>query len=256
MAQCILTPAAGKRLIGRALAVHPAVIKALDSGTIVIIAGTTNGYAAEEILKKSGQEKEFSRSHFIRGVTMPPDKKTTENGRLPDESEFPGDVIIKNGRLIKGKTIFDLADDLKKGDVILKGANCVNLAQKKAGILIGHPRGGTIAAAVPALIGRRVRIIIPAGLEKRVSDDIDKIAGLLNSPESSGPRLFPAPGEIFTEIDAVKLLSGADACLTAAGGVCGAEGAVWLFLTGTSEQVENARNIINEISGEPRFALP
>ena len=47
MKQVILTPAASKRLIGKALAVHPAVQVALQSATLVIVAGTTNGYAAE-----------------------------------------------------------------------------------------------------------------------------------------------------------------------------------------------------------------
>ena len=51
MKQFLLTPAAGKRLIGIALAVHPAIQAALSSGTLVIVAGTTNSYIAEEILK-------------------------------------------------------------------------------------------------------------------------------------------------------------------------------------------------------------
>lgn len=42
-------------------------------------------------------------------------------------------------------------------------------------------------------------------------------------------------GEIFTELDAIKLLAGADACLIAAGGVYGAEGSSWLGVTGTEE---------------------
>jgi hypothetical protein len=43
MEQFLITPAAGKRLIAKALAKHPAINEALASGTIVIIAGTTNG---------------------------------------------------------------------------------------------------------------------------------------------------------------------------------------------------------------------
>ena len=61
MYQFVLTPAAGKRLIAKALALHPAILKALRSHTIVIIAGTTNGYIAEEILLALGQEESFSK---------------------------------------------------------------------------------------------------------------------------------------------------------------------------------------------------
>ena len=64
MSQFLITPAAGKRLIGLALSVHPAVQASLHSGTLVIVAGTTNGYAAEEILKSLGQEHGFSRKRI------------------------------------------------------------------------------------------------------------------------------------------------------------------------------------------------
>ena len=55
MKQFILTSSMGKRLIGRALAAHPDVRGVLKRGTLVIVAGTTNGYAAEEILRGAGQ---------------------------------------------------------------------------------------------------------------------------------------------------------------------------------------------------------
>lgn len=130
MIQIVLTPAAGKRLIAKAIATHPAIEAALRSGTIVIVAGTTNGYVAEEILSLIGQSNGFNRNRFFRGITLPPSKLTTETGRLPDETEFPGDVIIVKGKWQQGKTIFDVADDLKQGDVILKGANAIDISQR------------------------------------------------------------------------------------------------------------------------------
>jgi hypothetical protein len=233
MEQFILTPAAGKRLIARALAAHPAICSALQSGTVAIIAGTTNGYVAEEILKSIGQGNGFSRNRFFRGIVLPPWRPTTKEGRLQDESEFPGDVIIVNGIWQKKKTIFDVADDLEEGDVILKGANALDLQRHQAAILIGHPKGGTTIAAMQAVVGRRVRLILPVGLEKRVPGDLTDLARRLNGPGASGPRLLPVPGETFTEIDAILLLTGARAELVAAGGVGGAEGYVWLAVWGS-----------------------
>ena len=52
MKQYIITPAMGKRLIGLGMAEHPQILRVLESGTLVIIAGSTNGYVAEEILKR------------------------------------------------------------------------------------------------------------------------------------------------------------------------------------------------------------
>jgi len=68
--------------------VHLDIQAALQSGTIVIVAGTTNGYVAEEILARIGQSEGFSQKdsfahHPAAGKPM------TETGRLPDESEFP-----------------------------------------------------------------------------------------------------------------------------------------------------------------------
>jgi len=85
-----------------------------------------------------------------------------------NESKFPGDVVIIKGVYRKGKTIFDVVDELREGDVILKGANAVNLIQRRAAILIGAPNAGTIGASLPAIVGRRVKLIVPVGLEKRV----------------------------------------------------------------------------------------
>lgn len=255
MKQFVLTPAAGKRLIARAIAAHPAIEAALKSGTVAIIAGTTNGYVAEEILKGIGQADGFSRWRFLRGVILPPWHKTTESGRLPDESGFPGDVIIVNGVWQKGKTIFDVVDDLKEGDVILKGANALDLARHQAAILIGHPKGGTTSAILQAVVGRRVRLMLPVGLEKRVPGDLMELAARLNAPGASGHRLLPVPGEVFTEIDAIKLLTGAEAEIVAAGGVGGAEGSVWLALWGSEEQVEEAEKLVKATAGEPDFEL-
>jgi hypothetical protein len=253
MFQILLTPSAGKRLIAKALLEHRDIRNALASQTIVIIAGSTNGYFAEELLKSLGQEQEFSRNRFFRGLTVPPTLETTEAGRLPDETSFPGDVVIVKGVWQKGKTIFDVVDTLTSGDLIIKGANCVSSDRKRAGILIGHPKGGTIGAAMQAIIGRRAKLIIPVGLEKRVTEDLDSIANLLNRPDSTGPRMLPVSGEIVTEIEAIELRFGLKAKLVAAGGICGAEGSVWLAIEGESEDIKNAKSSLQEIAREGQF---
>ena len=255
MKQFVLSPAAGKRLIAKALASHPAIKAALKSGTVAIIAGTTNGYVAEEVLRSIGQSDGFSRRRFFRGIILPPWRPTTEAGALLDQSGFPGDVIIINGVWQKGRTIMDIVDDLKEGDVILKGANALDLSRSQAAILIGHPKGGTIGAAIQAVVGRRVRLILPVGLEKRVPVDLMEVASRLNAPGNHGPRLMPVPGEVFTEIDAISLTTGAKAELIAAGGVCGAEGSVWLAVSGSEEEVEAAERLLKSVSSEPGFEL-
>jgi len=90
MKQFIITPAAGKRLIAKAMVKHPAVVGARTKGTIVIIAGTTNGYIAEEMLAKIDKKSSFPRHRFFRGIVLPPGGPKTKGGRLANQSGFPG----------------------------------------------------------------------------------------------------------------------------------------------------------------------
>jgi len=243
MKQFSVTTAAGKRMIGKALAANPEIQAVLEQGTLVIIAGTTNGYVAEEILNALGQGEGFSREGFRRGVTVAPGNKV-------GKYDFPGDVVIVDGKWRQGKTILDVADDLKEGDIVLKGANAFDPYGQPA-VQIGHPSGGTIMAAIPTVIGRRVRLIVPVGLEKRVMEDVSDLALHVNAPGSSGPRLYPMPGEIFTEIDAITQLTGAEVHLVASGGICGAEGSYWFGIAGTEEEVEAASELIHSVAKEP-----
>ena len=243
MKQFCVTTAMGKRLIGKAMVWHSEIKRVLKSGTLVIIAGTTNGYVAEEVLKSLGQDEGFSRVGFRRGVTVAPGAKAIK-------ADFPGDVVIVDGRWQRGKTVVDVAGDLKGGDVVLKGANAFD-PRGQAAVQIGHPQGGTILAALPAVIGRRVRLIIPVGLEKRVIDEMGVLVQRCNAPGSSGPRLMPLPGQIFTELDALRLLTGAEPLLLAAGGIHGAEGSLWLGIDGTGEQIQAAAALIKSVAGEP-----
>lgn len=248
--QFLLTPAAGKKLIAKAFVYIPEILKALKEKTIVIVAGTTNGYIARELLNYAGCSEDFSAKGFYRGITLPPGYKN--DGQ---KVEFPGDVVIEKGVYKKGKTIFDVIDDLDKGDIILKGANAVDPVNKKAGVLIGHPKGGTVQAALATVIGKRAVLYIPVGLEKRVYRDIDELAALMNSPNTTGPRLMPVTGNIVTELDAIHIMTGASACLVAAGGICGAEGSCYIAVSGSEDQVSKASEIIESVKYEPRFTL-
>jgi hypothetical protein len=60
-------------------------------------------------------------------------------------------------------------------------------------------------------------------------------------------------GEIVTELEAIKILTGATAFQSSAGGVSGAEGAVWIVFRGTKEQVTKALELTRSIHGEPPY---
>jgi len=255
MKQFFLTSSAGKCLIGKALSQHPEIRKKLDKGIVVIIAGTTNSYAAQEILSELGENSGFNRSRFFRGINLPPYYKMNNSGRLADESGFHGDVIIQNGKWLKGQTVYDIIDKMEAGDIIMKGANALDMEHRRAAVLIGNNNGGTIIPIIQSMLGRRTRIIIPVGLEKRVYGDMDKLTAEINRPGSDGFRLMPLPGEVFTEIEALYMLTGIKAVLFAAGGVSGAEGGIYLYANGTPEQEASADSLVRTLAAEPPFIL-
>jgi len=247
MKQFIVTSSMGKRLIAKGILQHPRIQEVLKAGTLVIIAGSTNGYIAEEILRTTGQSQEFTREGFARGTVTPP-------GFSAPKTKLAGDVIITKGiwdKPDRSKTIFDVVDSLGPKDVVLKGGNALDVHNRQAAVYIGHPEGGTIGAVLPIAIGRRVKLIVPIGLEKRVVDDVNDLAAEVNDVETDGPRLLPIPGEVFTELDAITTLTGASARLIAAGGIYGAEGCVWIGVKGPGDQVEAADAVIQDISAEP-----
>jgi hypothetical protein len=244
--QFLLTPAMGKRLIGRAMAAHPAVQAVLHAGTLVITAGTTNGYVAEEVLTSLGQAEGFSRRGFRRGMVAPPGFDTNAI-----KAASTADVVIADGAWQRGKDLFSVVDQMNSGDLVLKGANALDLRSRRAAVLIGHPMGGTVGATLPAVIGRRVRLIIPVGLEKRIDGNLDELAALLNGASTQGPRFMPVPGEVFTELDAIAMLTGAAGRLVAGGGILGAEGSAWIAASGNAGQLDAVEKLTTSLAGEP-----
>lgn len=106
----------------------------------------------------------------------------------PEAGTLEGDVIIRKGQRIRGKSIHDLAAELNNGDIISKGANAVSLATGESAVLIGNPTAGTMSPIYQAAIGRRVRVIVPAGVEKRVDQPIYQLCQIVNNCETKGLR--------------------------------------------------------------------
>ena len=224
--QYLLTVEECKRLIAKAIAADEKIMKTAMEHTLVIISGTTNGFLAEEMLKKLGQLKDFDRRQFRRGVNVGPFAKLT-TGAYSNT-----DVVIRKGEWLVGTTIYDITDELTAEDIIIKGANALQPDRKVAGVQIGNPKFGTLVPILTVVVGRRVRLVIPVGLEKLVCENITDLAKLVNDPDTTGLRLQPVTGDIVTEIEAFAMLYGAEAHLVAAGGIGGAEGSCSFAVTG------------------------
>lgn len=246
--QFYLTPAAGKRLIAKGIAQLPQVREALTKGTILIIGGTTNAAVAEELLSIIGQSEGFDKKGFFRGITVPKGAKVKTH-------EFIGDVVIEKGVWQKGKTVYDACGALGKGDIVIKGGNAFNIKDGEAGVLLGSDNIGTAGPAITAVYGRRVTMLVPVGVEKRVEQSISKLASICNDKDASGLKFIPLPGETYCELDAILDLSGAYAEILASGGICGAEGGCYFMASGEEDEIEELQNIIRVVEREPAFTL-
>jgi len=253
----ILTVAESKRLIGKAVAQMPIVKNALANGMVIIIKGTTNAYVAEEI---TGNKADHAA--FVTGRIEP--EKGNKN--LPQVKPI-NHVILEKGKVVD-IPLPEAAKKLKAGDVVMKGANALDYKNKLAAVDILDPSGGTTGITMPFIVARKAYLVIPVGLEKLVAGDIVDLTLKMREPIESLPApagpasAFPGynipsmwllTGEIVTELEAIKILTGATAFQSSAGGISGAEGGVWLVFRGTPDQVKKALELVKSIQGEPPY---
>lgn len=244
--QVVLTVSESKRLIARGVSALPEVRKAMKAGMVVVATGTTNAYVLEELWGRK-----IDKRRYRSGMTTP---RTPERREEPQDEPIP-DVVFRKGEIADDLNRYNAVEHMDHSDVYLKGANALDYKNLVAGVLIGSPTGGTVGAVLGNIIGKKINLIIPIGLEKLVYEDINKLSNLASMEDSEGPSLWPITGKIITEIEALKILTGVGAHLYAAGGSAGAEGAVRLLLEGTEEQVQIALQLVESIKGEPRYLL-
>jgi hypothetical protein len=247
-ADVVLTVAESKRLIAKGITKHPAVVKALREGIICVAKGSTNGYVVEEL---TGQR--MDKTQYMSGRTLP--AKVTFGGRL--SGSIP-DIILRKGVPDPAVDSKSIITEMGAGDVYLKGANALNYGRRQAALLIGHPTGGTIGATIGCIIARRVKLIIPVGLEKSVPADLRALSLTIRNAgdrATGAATLWPLEtGEIFTEIEALgALVPGLTVMPLAAGGIGGAEGSVRLLLDGAEGMVAEALRVVGSCHGEPPF---
>lgn len=246
--QVVLTSSQSKRLIAKGILRWEPVKEALRSGIVAVCKGTTDAYIAEELLGAP-----FEKWRYVTGRTGPAGADTSwAKADLPD-------VVLEKGERLEGVSVTDIVSKMGPTDVFMKGANAINYDIGQAAVLIGHPTGGTLGAALGTIVSRRIRLVHPAGLEKNVPGDLAEAARRLSEEgEAVGQAwgLWVTHGELFTEIEAIDALFNLEAIPIGAGGIAGAEGSVTLALFGEKTEIDRALAAIGEIQGEPPFAAP
>ena len=241
-----LTVSESKRVIAKGLKKYAPVAERLNRGQVIVTKGTTNTYFVEELINDTLASGEYVLGHIL------PEEVDIEL----DRSNTRQELVIINGE-IQDITYSRALDGMNEGDIVIKGANIINYKEGQAGVLIGSPTGGTTGVIMPKIKERGLRLIIPVGLEKESSQDINQVDRYSKIPhETVGrnmPEIWSIKGELFTELEAIRQFADVDPVHISSGGIGGAEGAVTICIRGKQDEVAKALEIIRSVHGEPPF---
>ena len=123
-AEIVLTSSQSKRLFARAILSMDSVKTALKNGVLVVCRGTTNAYICEELLGSRVDKANYTAGYMGRkGFEVNPNP--------------PAETVFVKGQVKEGATLAKSLNDLKPGDVIIKGANAIG-PDGIPGVLIGR----------------------------------------------------------------------------------------------------------------------
>jgi hypothetical protein len=255
--QVTLTPPESKKLISYAVASLKVVKKARKEGIILVGASTTCAFLLEELINQKITEG------YGCGITIP--RGTCIMQEMLDSIRQRGYArvwVLEKGELCEEPKIDDVLKKMGSKDVFIKGANAID-PNGNAGILLGSPIGGTAGKVYGVAMAKGINVIIPVGLEKMIPTPISKAATEAGSQKmdySMGMPvgLLPLHGMVVDEIEAIKILTDAEAIPISAGGVDGAEGAITLVIKGSEKSVQDSLELVNSVKGtkEPKVIAP
>ena len=241
-----LTVSEGKRLIAKGIMAMPSVKEKLEKGMIIVTKGTTNTYIAEELLNKSIEHGSFVIGHFA------PEGQSPVNADKRQMQE----VVIKDGKVLD-VTYDEALKMLEPGDIVMKGGNLLNYSMKQAAVCIGAPNGGTTYKLLPYVGEGKAELIIPIGLEKETTANLEILENTLNAGNerlNSVPKLYMfRTGTVFTEIEAIRQFADVKVFPYGVGGISGREGGVSLVISGSETEVNKVLELVKTIQGERPF---
>jgi len=238
--QFTLTVPEGKSLIAQGIILLPEINKAVKSGKILLKGGTTVSVISEKLI---------GRKLKISGRITPLGTKASKTA-----VNVPHSILIQNG---KAHNVDEILEEtvlsMKAEDICLISANALD-SEGNVALMAGAPLGGNPGKIISGLMAEGVTIIIPVGLEKLIPNKISQAvmaAGRKKADIATGMAvgLMPIIGRTFTEIDAIRTITGLEAVVIGRGGIKGAEGATVFSVEGPQKECDKLLEIIKSIKG-------
>jgi hypothetical protein len=252
-----LTPTESKKLIAKSILNLKEFQKAFKKGIIAMHNCSSTIFIYEALVGH------MPKGVWVNGVITPTGLCVSKDA-LETKAPGPGPHdprmsrrawVFKKGLLQEPTPLGEILDQMTENDVYVKGSNAVD-PQGNVGVLYANPAGagGTIGKVIAAQRRSGFHILLPIGLEKLIPVDLKqaiKKAGFKKVDRAMGEPcgLIHVPGKKIDEVDALAILSGAEATPIAAGGLGGAEGSIVLAIHGTEEQVQKAYDICCSVKG-------
>ena len=164
--------------------------------------------------------------------------------------------LIVFGLFLSG-TFMTSCTQKTENEVVKKGGNLLNYSMKQAAVCIGAPNGGTTYKILPYVGEGKAELIIPIGLEKETTANLEILENTLNAGNerlNSVPRLYMfRTGTVFTEIEAIRQFADVKVFPYGVGGISGREGGVSLVISGSETEVNKVLELVRTIQGERPF---
>ncbi|MCC8167034.1 MAG: hypothetical protein LIQ31_13010 [Planctomycetes bacterium] len=252
----VLTPEESKRLIGKAVAAMPEVRKAMTEGIIGFSRCTTNAYVIEEIIGRRMDNRYGYCSGYI----------TAQGMCAVQGADMERLLVLDHGEekwFEPGKgNVAQFLDRMSSDDIIIKSGNMIDPYGNVA-CLSPNPGGGEIGLYVTPALTKGIRFIIPMSINKSIPTPLQKFLGLMGTGHISPERcrglrcgVVPMFGQVVTEVDAIAMLTGAEATYVACGGVASGAAAVVLVITGDHAKIAAAWDLVESVKGEPPMPDP
>lgn len=250
--QVTLTGNESKRLIAQAARCLPEIIKCMEQGHRLLLAGGTTVSALSE-------ELGFGPMRISGRI----DANGTRSARCP--SAVPHNLLIQNGRAENAdQDIRTVVEKMDSNDLIVTGANAID-PYGRAALAFAALGGGSRGHALHSAYMQGIPTIVLCGLNKLIPDLGAAMAhsGRSGVAYSMGAAvgLYNIFGPIITEIKAFDLLFDVQAVVIAGSGIGSGEGSRTFLLMGEESNIERAwKHVLalkgTELSGDKESLIP
>ena len=256
-AQVTFTPNEAKYLIARGIASLDRVRRAYESGILALHPSSSTYFITKALTGSffEGTGVWVTGCVLPRGLCISKSYGASDGAgkeSLKDPKQYSHTMVYIKGVPTAGVTIDELSKMMQPNDIYIKGVNALDV-DGNVGVILGSQSEGSIGIMTRCAREKHYEIIAPVGYEKlipgKVTDAAEMTKGVKDYAMGVKCALVPIQATAFTEVDALRTLTGVEARVYSCGGLQGAEGSVSIALSGEDEQIARTIELCESVKG-------